>query len=66
MAQAGSIAPEAVTRALIALPPHDGVTGRFDFENDGNPIKSLCLTRVTGNDGTSLESVVVPPPEPCQ
>jgi len=66
VAQAGSVAPAAVTRALIALPPHDGVTGRFDFEDDGNPIKSLCLTRVTGNDGTSLESVVMPPPEPCQ
>lgn len=65
VARAGSVAPEAVTRALIALPPHDGVTGRFDFVDDGNPVKSLCITKVTGNEDTRLESLVVPPPEPC-
>lgn len=62
--QAGSADPEAVTRALIDLPPYDGVTGRFDFIDDGNPVKSLFISRVTGG-GTKIETHVVAPPGPC-
>jgi branched-chain amino acid transport system substrate-binding protein len=65
VARAGSVEPEAVTRQLMALPPHDGVTGRFDFVDDGNPLKSLYISRVT-DGGTRLETLVVPPPEPCR
>ncbi|MHC1712616.1 MAG: ABC transporter substrate-binding protein [Solidesulfovibrio sp.] len=65
VAKAGSVAPEAVTKALSDLPPHDGVTGRFDFEDDGNPIKSLFITRVTDGQ-TRLETLEMPPPEPCR
>ncbi|WP_300158148.1 ABC transporter substrate-binding protein [Solidesulfovibrio sp.] len=64
VARAGSTDREAVTRALIELPPHDGVTGTFDFVDDGNPVKSLCVTRVT-DGGTRQESRVLPPPDPC-
>jgi len=62
--RAQSVAPEAVTRALLAMPPFTGVTGHFDFVNDGNPVKSLYLTKVADGD-TRLETMVVPPPEPC-
>jgi len=62
--QAGSVQPEAVTRALMAQPPREGVTGRFDFVNDGNPVKSLCITRVS-QGGTRLETLETPPPDPC-
>jgi branched-chain amino acid transport system substrate-binding protein len=64
VARAGSVAPEAVTKALIDLPPHNGVTGTFDFVDDGNPVKSLSITRVT-DGGTRQESHVLSPPAPC-
>jgi branched-chain amino acid transport system substrate-binding protein len=65
VARADSVAPEAVTRQLMALPSHDGVTGHFDFVDDGNPSKSLFISRVT--DGTTrLETLQMPPPEPCR
>jgi len=64
VARARSTAPAAVTRELMAMPPFDGVTGRFDFVEDGNPVKSLFLTRVT-DGGTRLDTMAVPPPEPC-
>ncbi len=63
--RAGSTEPAAVTRALMALPPFDGVTGRFDFVNDGNPVKSLFITRVV-DGGARLETHELPPPEPCR
>ncbi len=63
--RAGSADPQAVTRALASLPPYDGVTGRFNFENDGDPIKSLFITRID-KEGAQLETMVVPPPEPCR
>ncbi len=65
VSRAGSTAPKALTEALMALPPHDGVTGTFDFVDDGNPVKSLCITRVA-DGGTNLETHVLPPPAPCQ
>ena len=65
VAKAGSIAPEAVTRALMALAPHDGVTGSFDFVDDGNPVKSLCISHVK-DGGTRLDTLEMPPPEPCR
>lgn len=64
VARAGSVDPEAVTKALMALPPHDGVTGTFDFVDDGNPVKSLFLTRVT-DDGSETENLEMPPSAPC-
>ena len=64
VARAGSTDREAVTKALMDLPPHDGVTGTFDFVDDGNPVKSLYITKVA-DGGTRLESTVLPPPEPC-
>lgn len=64
VARAGSVEPGAVTRALMSLPPHDGVTGRFDFEDDGNPVKSLFLSHVKGGQ-TRLETLELPPPDPC-
>jgi branched-chain amino acid transport system substrate-binding protein len=65
VASAGSVAPEAVTKALMDLPPHDGVTGTFDFVDDGNPVKSLFISRV--KDGkTRLETMELPPPDPCR
>ncbi len=64
VSRAGSTAPEAVTGALMDLPPHDGVTGTFDFVDDGNPVKSLSIARVA-DGGTNLETRVLPPPEPC-
>lgn len=64
VARAGSVDPEAVTRALMALPPHDGVTGQFDFVDDGNPVKSLFISRVSGG-GSRLDTVEAPPPQPC-
>lgn len=63
--RAGSVSPAAVTKALIDLPPFDGVTGTFDFQDDGNPVKTLFLTRVTDGD-THQETHVVKPPEPCR
>lgn len=65
VARAGTVEPEAVTRALMTLPPHDGVTGRFDFVEDGNPVKSLFVSRVIAG-GTHLETIKMPPPEPCR
>lgn len=62
--QAGSVEPEAVTRALMDLPAYDGVTGRFDFVDDGNPVKSLVVSRVV-NGGSATESHEMPPPDPC-
>uniref|UniRef100_I2PY34 ABC-type branched-chain amino acid transport system, periplasmic component n=1 Tax=Desulfovibrio sp. U5L TaxID=596152 RepID=I2PY34_9BACT len=62
--QAGSVESEAVTRALMDLPAYDGVTGRFDFVDDGNPVKSLVISRVTGG-GSTTESRELPPPPPC-
>ena len=62
--RAGSTAPEAVTRALMELPPFDGVTGTFDFVDDGNPVKSLYLSRVAGG-GSRLDTIEAPPPLPC-
>ncbi len=62
--QAQSVDPEAVTRALMELPPYDGVTGRFDFVDDGNPVKSLVISRVV-KGGTAIESREMPPPAPC-
>ena len=62
--RAGSTAPEAVTRALMDLPPFDGVTGTFDFVDDGNPVKSLYLSRVAGG-GSRLDTIEAPPPLPC-
>lgn len=64
VAEAGCASPRALTRTLSALPSYDGVTGRFNFAADGNPIKSLSISRVTGN-GTTLESRIVEPPAPC-
>lgn len=63
--RAGSVDPEAVTKALMDLPPHDGVTGTFDFVNDGNPFKSLYITRIT-DGGTHLDSRVLTPPKECR
>lgn len=63
--RAGSVAPEAITRALMELPPYDGVTGSFDFIDDGNPVKSLYISRVAGG-GSRLETIEAPPPEPCR
>lgn len=65
VARTQSTAPAAITRELMDMPPFDGVTGRFDFVRDGNPVKSLFLTRVT-NGGTRLDTMVVSPPEPCR
>jgi branched-chain amino acid transport system substrate-binding protein len=65
VARAGSVDPEAVTKQLMALPPFSGVTGRFDFENDGNPVKSLYITRVI-DQGTHIRTIEMPPPEPCR
>ena len=62
--RAGSVAPEALTRALMELPPHDGVTGAFDFIDDGNPVKSLYISRVAGG-GSRLDTIEAPPPQPC-
>ena len=64
VARAATTDREAVTKALMDLPPHDGVTGTFDFVDDGNPVKSLYITKVA-DGGTRLESTVLPPPEPC-
>ena len=50
--------------AIMALPPFDGVTGHFDFVDDGNPVKSLFITRVT-DGSTHLQTIKMPPPEPC-
>ncbi|UJX43126.1 ABC transporter substrate-binding protein [Desulfovibrio sp. JY] len=61
--QAHSVDPEAVTKALMALPPHKGVTGTFDFVDDGNPSKSLLITKVIGNGQTKTQDL--PPPGPC-
>ena len=63
--RAGSTAPEAITRALMELPPFDGVTGVFDFIDDGNPVKSLYLSHVTGG-GSRLDTIEAPPPQPCR
>ena len=63
-ARAGSVAPEELTRALMELPPHDGVTGSFDFIDDGNPVKSLYISHVV-KGGSRLETIEAPPPEPC-
>ncbi|MFP5259920.1 MAG: ABC transporter substrate-binding protein [Acidobacteriota bacterium] len=63
--RAGSVAPEAITRALLELPPYDGVTGAFDFIDDGNPVKSLYISRVA-KGGSRLETIEAPPPEPCR
>ncbi|KHK01846.1 High-affinity leucine-specific transport system, periplasmic binding protein LivK [Desulfovibrio sp. TomC] len=63
-AQAGSVKPQALTKALIELPPHDGVTGVFDFIDDGNPVKSLYISRVAGG-GSRLDTIEAPPPQPC-
>ena len=49
---------------VMALPPFDGVTGHFDFVDDGNPVKSLFITRVT-DGSTHLQTIKMPPPEPC-
>lgn len=65
VAQADSVATEAVTRQLMAMPAFDGVTGRFDFVDDGNPVKSLFISRVT-KGGSHLETIKMPPPEPCR
>jgi len=65
VSRSGSVDPEVVTRELMALPPFDGVTGRFDFVNDGNPLKSLYITRVV-DGGARLETHELPPPEPCR
>jgi len=62
--KAGSVDPEAVTRALIDLPAYDGVTGQFDFVDDGNPVKSLFISRVA-EGGTRIETLELPPPDPC-
>jgi len=64
VAKAGSTEPEAVTRALVALPPYDGVTGSLDFVDDGNPVKSLCISHVK-DGGTRLDTLEMPPPAPC-
>ncbi|MHC1791334.1 ABC transporter substrate-binding protein [Solidesulfovibrio sp.] len=64
VSRAGTVDPEAITRALMELPPHDGVTGRFDFVDDGNPVKSLFISRVSGG-GSRLDTVEAPPPQPC-
>jgi len=63
--RAGSVEPEAITTALIELPPYDGVTGTFDFIDDGNPLKSLYISRVAAG-GSRLETLETPPPEPCR
>jgi branched-chain amino acid transport system substrate-binding protein len=62
---ADAVDPEAVTRALLALPAHDGVTGHFDFEDDGNPVKSLFISRVSGGR-TKMETMEMSPPAPCR
>lgn len=64
VARAGSVNPEAVTKALMDLPPHDGVTGTFDFVDDGNPVKSLFITTVA-KDGSRTETLEMPAPDPC-
>ena len=62
--RAGSTDPKAITRALMELPPFDGVTGVFDFIDDGNPVKSLYLSHVAGG-GSRLDTIEAPPPQPC-
>ncbi|OLN29662.1 Branched-chain amino acid ABC transporter, amino acid-binding protein [Desulfovibrio sp. DV] len=62
--RAGSVEPKALTQALLELPPHDGVTGTFDFIDDGNPVKSLYISRVAGG-GSRLDTIEAPPPQPC-
>lgn len=65
VSRADSVRPEPVTRALMTHPPFAGVTGRFDFENDGNPVKSLFLTHVLDR-GTHTKTRELPPPAPCR
>lgn len=63
--QSGSLNPEVVTKALMDLPPYNGVTGRFDFVDDGNPFKSLYVAHI--DQGSSrISTQEVPPPESCR
>ena len=60
----GVFLPVPGLRIVLPASPHD-VKGLFlQAVNDGNPVKSLVISRVAGG-GTRTESREMPPPDPC-
>ena len=57
--RARSADPRAVREALVALPPFEGITGRIDYTDSGDPLKSAVVVQIRG--GSSGVYTVVEP-----
>ena len=59
LGSAGNTGPEAIRAGLAAIHEFEGVTGSFRFEGTGDPVKSLAISKISG-DSVVLYQVVHP------
>ncbi|MBY4675031.1 ABC transporter substrate-binding protein [Marinobacterium arenosum] len=44
--QLGGVEPQGIRDALLAMPPYEGVTGRIDYLDSGDPVRSAVVQEV--------------------
>lgn len=53
----GSTDPSDIRDSLSEMPPYRGVTGKFDYNNSGDPEKDVFISRLEAN-GTVLSEII--------
>ncbi|WP_432738030.1 ABC transporter substrate-binding protein [Maridesulfovibrio sp. FT414] len=56
--EAGSIEPGRIHTGLVDMPPFKGVTGTFDYNNNGDPDKDVIISTI--RDGHSVVKDIIP------